>query len=149
MKRKRKKIRKLRGSRTCGGGNAKKRRGAGNRGGRGLAGSGKNKKTKADWVRQNLPGHLGKRGFKRPQAVISEDIIMNVQELEERIDQYIQEGVATKKGDTISVNVEDVGITKVLGGGRVTKKLNVTAPAFSDSAVKKIEAAGGTAHASS
>ncbi|MGD2247973.1 MAG: uL15m family ribosomal protein [Candidatus Methanofastidiosia archaeon] len=149
MRRKRKKTKKLRGSRTCGGGNAKKRRGAGNRGGRGLAGSGKNKKTKADWVRQNLPGHLGKRGFKRPLAVISKDIIMNVHELDENIDQFIQEGTATVKGDIIVVNTKDFGVTKILGKGRVTKKLDVTAPAFSESAVKKIEAAGGSVHASS
>jgi large subunit ribosomal protein L15 len=149
VRRKRKKIRKLRGSRTCGGGNAKKRRGAGNRGGRGLAGSGKNKKTKADWVRQNLPGHLGKRGFKRPLAVITEDTVMNVRELDENIDQFIQEGIATVKGDIILLNTEDIGVTKVLGKGRITKKLDVTAPAFSESAAKKIEAAGGTAHASS
>ena len=37
------------------------------------------------------------------------------------------------------------GPIKILGSGELTKKLNVTADRFSASAVKKIEAAGGTA----
>ncbi|MGC1122257.1 MAG: uL15m family ribosomal protein [Candidatus Methanofastidiosia archaeon] len=143
MRRKRKKIRTMRGSRTCGGGNAKKRRGAGSRGGRGLAGGGKNKKTKYDWVRQNLPHHLGKRGFKRPPAVLFRDEIISVQELDQNIDYYLQQGLAEKKKESIVINVEALGVTKVLGGGRVTRKLDVTAPKFSKSAVQKIEEKGG------
>lgn len=143
MRRKRKKIRTMRGSRTCGGGNAKKRRGAGNRGGRGLAGGGKNKKTKYDWVRQNFPHHLGKRGFKRPPAVLYRDEIISVQELDQNMDYYLQQGLAQKKKDTISIDVEVLGVTKVLGGGRVTRKLDVSAPKFSKSAVQKIEEQGG------
>ena len=46
MIRVKKKSTKMRGSRTCGGGCSKKRRGAGHRGGRGLAGTGKKKKKK-------------------------------------------------------------------------------------------------------
>ena len=34
---------------------------------------------------------------------------------------------------------------KILGNGELTKKINITASAFSSSAVKKIEKAGGTA----
>ena len=33
---------------------------------------------------------------------------------------------------------------KILGNGELTKKINITASAFSSSAVKKIEKAGGT-----
>lgn len=149
MIRKRRKTRTKRGSRTCGGGNAKKRKGAGHRGGRGLAGGGKNKKTKADMVRQKFPDHFGKRGFKRPQAVVKEEKTINVQELDQRIDAYLKQGVAQKKGDVIMVDVGKVGVTKVLGTGKVTRKLNVYAPKFSKSAVQKIEKAGGTVNASS
>jgi large subunit ribosomal protein L15 len=147
--RKRKKIRTLRGSRTCGGGNAKKRRGAGHKGGRGLAGSGKNKKTKLDWAKKHFPDHLGRRGFKMPQAVMKEEKIMNVQELGQKIDSYCEQGLAEKKGDTISVDLGKLGISKVLGNGNVRRKLNVSAPSFSESAVRKIESAGGTCNASS
>ncbi|MBU6998783.1 MAG: 50S ribosomal protein L15 [Theionarchaea archaeon] len=143
MRRKRKKIRTMRGSRTCGGGNAKKRRGAGNRGGRGLAGGGKNKKTKYDWVRQTLPNHLGRRGFKRPPAVQVTDETISVQELDQNIEYYLQQGLAQKKKDSVSIDVKALGVTKVLGGGRVTRKLDVTASKFSKSAIQKIEEKGG------
>ncbi len=146
MIRKRRKIRNMRGSRTCGGGNPKKRRGAGNRGGRGLAGSGKGKKTKADWVRINLPDHLGRRGFKRPQEMSVRDVIINLQELDQKITTYLEKGIAHKKGDLISVDLQKLGISKVLGKGKVTRKLEVSAPHFSASAVRKIEEKGGKAN---
>lgn len=146
MIRKRRKIRTLRGSRNCAGGNPKKRRGAGNRGGRGLAGSGKGKKTKADWVRINLPDHLGRRGFKRPAEKVVQERTLNVLELDQNVEEYIAQGAATQKGDTITVDLEKVGITKVLGKGRVTRKLSVSARGFSESAVKKIEEKGGKAN---
>lgn len=139
----------MRGSRTCGGGNPKKRRGGGHRGGRGLAGSGKSKKTKADFVRITLPGHIGRRGFKRPQEVLQKEETINVQELDQNIDVYLEQGVAQKKGDTIFIDVRSLGISKVLGTGKVTRKLDVTAPRFSGSAVTKIEEMGGNVHASS
>ena len=58
-----KKIRKKRGSRTCGYGITKKHRGAGSRGGRGKAGLLKHKKT---WMIKYDPDHFGKKGFKVP-----------------------------------------------------------------------------------
>ena len=139
----------MRGSRTCGGGNPKKRRGGGHRGGRGLAGSGKSKKTKADFVRIHFPDHIGRRGFKRPPKVLHKKETINVQELDQNIDAYVQQGVAQKKGDTIFIDVGKLGISKVLGTGKVTQKLDVTAPKFSGSAVAKIEEMGGETHASS
>ncbi len=149
MIRKRRKIRTKRGSRSCGGGNVKKRKGGGHRGGRGLAGGGKNKKTKADMVRQKYPNHFGKRGFKRPQAVTKKGKTINVQELDQRINTYIEQGIAHKKGDVITVHVGKIGVTKVLGAGKITRKLNVYAPQFSKVAVQKIEKAGGKINASS
>lgn len=51
------------------------------------------------------------------------------------IDKLVKAGVVRKKN----------GRVKVLGDGELTKKLNVSAHAFSKSAIEKIEAAGGTA----
>ena len=67
MIRRTRKIRKMRGSRTVGGGSSKKRRGAGHRGGRGNSGLHKSKWT---WVVKYDPNHFGKYGFKRPQISI-------------------------------------------------------------------------------
>ena len=41
------------------------------------------------------------------------------------------------------INTADMGINKVLGSGKVTKKLNISAQAFSESAKIKIEKMGG------
>lgn len=146
MIRKRKKIRTMRGSRSVGGGSVKNRRGGGHRGGRGLAGSGKNKKTKADFVRQNYPGHIGRRGFKRPSKVQRDEPIINLQDLDQQIPHLLETGQAEKKGDKIVIDVGDLGIAKVLGTGFVTHALEVTAQSFSHSAQEKIEQAGGTIH---
>jgi len=51
------------------------------------------------------------------------------------IDKLVEAGVVQKKNARV----------KVLGDGELTKKLNVSAHAFSKSAIEKIEAAGGTA----
>ena len=60
----RKKVKKYRGSKTHGGGSMKKRRGAGNRGGRGNAGSGKRGDAKKGRYVGKIKHYFGKRGFK-------------------------------------------------------------------------------------
>jgi len=61
---KRKKVVKYRGSHTHGGGAKKKRRGAGNRGGRGLAGSGKRAHHKKQLIFKLFgKDYFGKKGF--------------------------------------------------------------------------------------
>ena len=65
MKSKRKKVNKYRGSQTHGGGAKKKRRGAGNRGGRGMAGSGKRADQKKPSILKEYGNrYFGKRGFR-------------------------------------------------------------------------------------
>jgi large subunit ribosomal protein L15 len=133
-------TKKFRGSRTCGGGTHKNRRGAGNRGGRGKAGG-----CKHHFVRAMLRGYsYGKHGFKLP-AEISRDVsIVNVGELDELAPYLVEEGLAEIKDDAYHINLENLEIEKVLGSGRVTKNLVVTSEGFSASAREKIEAAGGS-----
>lgn len=128
MARASRKIRKKRGSRSCGGGSHKKRRGAGHRGGRGKAGMHKHKWT---WVIKYEPSHFGDRGFKIPDEAKHAYDSINVGELDEL--------------GKIEVDVTEFGCEKVLGKGKVTKPINVKALSFSKSAVKKIEDAGGKA----
>jgi len=63
MKFKRKKVTKQRGSKTHGWGAMKKHRGAGNRGGRGMAGTGKRGDAKKPSIQKNKK-YFGKYGFK-------------------------------------------------------------------------------------
>ncbi len=134
-------IKKFRGSRTCGGGTHKNRRGAGNRGGRGKCGAGKHHATRA-----LLRGYTyGKHGFTRPQKVVFDTSIVNVHELNSMAPKLLREGTAQEKDGAIHIDVGGFGIDKVLGTGSVSRRLVISAPAFSASAITKIENAGGTA----
>ena len=83
---------------------------------------------------------IPKRGFKNRNTL---DIVsVNVSRLEVfedgaevNIETMLEKGVISNPRDGV----------KILGGGELTKKLNVTASAFSASAKEKIEAAGGKA----
>jgi len=135
------KTKKFRGSRTCGGGTHKNRRGGGSRGGRGNAGT-----CKHHFVRAMQRGlSFGKHGFKRPLSMMADKIIVNVGEIDETIEQLVTDGFAEKKGSAFHIDLANIGIEKVLGSGKVTKPLVITAGEFSLSAKKKIEDAKGKA----
>jgi large subunit ribosomal protein L15 len=57
----------------------------------------------------------------------------------------LAQGVVSMEGDAIVINGPGIGIDKILGSGRVTKKLFISAGAFSEQAKQKIEARGGKA----
>ncbi|HJJ36818.1 MAG TPA: uL15 family ribosomal protein [Methanocorpusculum sp.] len=130
---------KFRGSRTCGGGTHKNRRGAGNRGGRGAAG----------WRDHNfsrwyfLGKTEGKHGFVCKTSYSWD--VMDIGEIDQLVPELVARGIATQEGDKIKIDAASIGVEKVLGSGKVTHKLSITADAFSASAVAKIEEKGGEA----
>jgi large subunit ribosomal protein L15 len=133
---------KYRGTRTCGGGTHKNRRGAGNRGGRGRAGINAHHFVK--WYKEMGGPVFGKDGFSNSSAI---DVsVMDIGIIDQIVPSLLAQGIAKNEGDAIVINIADIGIDKVLGSGRVTKKLNIFAPAFSESAKIKIEKMGGKAH---
>lgn len=138
------KKKRQRGSRTHGGGSQKNRRGAGNRGGRGRAGREKHE------IHGKEP--LGKHGFTRPPAVEEEVREINLRTLDENAAAYVADGVAEETDHGYRLDVRDVvedghavDVVKVLGSGAVFNELEVTADAFTETAVKRIEAEGGAA----
>lgn len=138
------KKRRQRGSRTHSGGSGKNRRGAGHRGGRGNAGRSKHE------IHGQEP--LGKHGFTRPDAVVDEVATVNVGQLDEDVAELAERDLAEATDDGYEIDARealdtgaDVDRVKVLGGGQVHHALTVAADAFSDSAVEKLEAAGGAA----
>jgi len=113
----------------------KKNRGAGNRGGRGMAGSGK----RADQIKSKILKTKGKRyygkyGFKRPQSVTKTPKIINLS----KIDLLAKK---EKEGYVFDASNFD----KVLGTGNITKPIKITAKSYSALAKEKIEKAGGEA----
>jgi|ADurb_Cas_02_Slu_FD_contig_31_2125488_length_869_multi_2_in_0_out_0_2 large subunit ribosomal protein L15 len=133
---------KYRGSRTCGGGTHKNRRGAGNRGGRGNAGVNAHHFVKAYLVRGPV---FGKCGFKHHHEASITGDVLDIGEIDQIIPVLIRSGLAQEEGDTVIFDAEVLGIEKVLGGGKVMHKMNITAAAFSQQAIAKIEAKGGHA----
>jgi len=88
-----------------------------------------------------LQMRLPKRGFKNINR--KEYVALNLQRLQAIHDKY--------KMDTIDMKtLMDAGIVrrndkvKILGGGELTSKLNITAHAYSEAAKTAIEAKGGT-----
>ncbi|MFC7082515.1 uL15m family ribosomal protein [Halorussus caseinilyticus] len=138
------KKRRQRGSRTHGGGSHKNRRGAGHRGGRGRAGRAKHEFHNYE--------PLGKHGFSRPEKVKDEVLTVTVQKLDEDAALLAADGDAEETDYGYRLDARDVvddgwdaDAVKVLGDGQVRNQLEVTADAFSASAVELIEEEGGDA----
>lgn len=136
------KTTKYRGSRTCGCGNSKRRRGAGNRGGHGNAGSLKHHKVKS----KKMGLKFGKYGFKRPISQIKQKKVINIGDLDYLIPHLASEGLVDDEGEYLSINLAAIGIDKILGSGQLRysdKKLRIKAKDFSEKAVNKIKESGG------
>ncbi len=164
-----KRIKKIRGSRTCGGGSHKNRRGRGNRGGAGNAGSRKHK-----YIKTIIEGvEIGKHGFVRPESIKNEFKLkrelletlkelreegkldsytykylksrpeLNVGDLDEIVEKLRDLGLAELEDDVYRVNLGNLGYYKLLGRGSVTKKIAVKVGFATESARQKLEAAGG------
>lgn len=134
--RKKKKSLKKRGERTQGYGHHKRHRGGGSRGGRGKAGLQKHKKM---YAIKHMPDHFGKKGFKRPSAVVKKHRSINLNELDAKIEEFLREKKVTKSKDGIKVNLSTLGYDKLLGTGQLKHKLIVKAKYFSKTAIKKLE----------
>ena len=125
-------------SRTRGRGH-KKGRGAGLRGGRGNAGCHKTKRIMYERVGRVWGAH----GFKRPQTVVMANSAINLNVIEENASEWVDQGNATKKGKTISIDLKKMGYDKLLGTGVPSQAYNITISAASAKAVEKVKAAGG------
>ncbi|HHD15368.1 MAG TPA: 50S ribosomal protein L15 [Euryarchaeota archaeon] len=133
---------KFRGLKTRGHG-IKARRGAGKRGGRGMAGNHKHRYIHV--IKYYGKDYFGRHGFSRPQSVVKANIVLNLSTIRENIDRMVEAGAAKKKKDGYDLDIEKLGCTKLLGGGSIGDlKVHVLAPAASEKAIQKIEQAGGT-----
>ncbi len=133
---KRKRFSRRRGSHTHGCGSKKKRRGKGNRGGVGMAGTGK----RSD---QKLPSiwkydYFGKRGF------------VNVRHKDENVINIIDLELGSFKPDDKGIiDLKKMGYDKLLGKGRAAKKYIIVVDKASAHAVEKIKEASGEVRLSS
>ena len=138
----RKRNEKFRGLKTHGHG-TKARRGAGKRGGRGMAGNHKHRYLHV--IKYYGKDYFGRHGFKRPQSTVKADITVNLSTIRENIDLMVRNGSAKKKGDGYDIDIEKMGWTKLLGGGSIGDlKFHLLVPSASARAVEKVQEAGGS-----
>ncbi len=141
---KRKKFSRMRGTHTHGWGAKKKHRGAGHRGGRGMAGSGKRADQKKPTILKLYGNdYFGKIGFNRPQKMLVQIKAINVGDLVLKIPQYLLEKKVTKEGEYYIVDAEQLGYNKILGGGVMNVKIKLKTPYITAKAKEKIESSGG------
>ncbi|MDR0334937.1 MAG: 50S ribosomal protein L15 [Methanomassiliicoccaceae archaeon] len=133
-------TKKFRGLRTHGRGK-KAGRGAGIIGGHGNAGLGKHERLH---MLKFDPDHFGRRGFKRPQCVVSANRIINIKEMLEQLERYVELGFAKKEGSGFAVDLTGAGIDKLLGKGDINIAVIVTVSQISAQARDKIVASGGS-----
>lgn len=133
------KSRKHRGSRTCGWGRVGQHRGSGQKGGKGKAGMHKHKWT---YTVKYEPDHFKKDDFKPPLVV--RNIVkswINVGQLDDLYLRLKEEG--NIKGKSITINLHELGIQKLLGEGNIKGKYRVIVESCSKKAKEKVEKAGG------
>ncbi|MDP4012780.1 MAG: uL15m family ribosomal protein [Candidatus Nanoarchaeia archaeon] len=123
-----KKNKKFRGSKTHGWGSTLRHRGAGSRGGRGMAGSGKRADhKKISILKEYGHSYFGKHGFRRPQKMLKHLKAINIIDLP----------------DKDKINLTEMGIDKLLSKGTPKRKYEIIVSACSEKAKEKIQSAGG------
>lgn len=134
----RRKTRRLRGSRTHGWGTSGQHRKGGMIGGHGKAGEFKHKWTA---VLRYGGKRYGKYGFKS----LSEDDLstINVGQLDELSEKLDTSKEMEEQKGPLELDLTKMGFRKLLGEGKVRKAYSVKVPHSSELAIKKIEAAGG------
>lgn len=135
-----KKVKKQHGRNmgTHGTGARKNKRGAGNKGGRGLGGSGKRADHhKTLIIKKYGNKYFGRMGVTSARSAKDKTKKINLRDIQEKINTL---GKKTAKG--FEINLKEY---KVLGNGKLKDKLIITADSFSQKAKKEIEKAGGEA----
>ena len=125
-----------RGMGTSGKGSRKQNRSSGNRGGKGLSGTGKradHKKTLITKLYGN--SYFGKKGVTSRGTKRDKRDRINLQQIELELKKY-----GKKKGDSFEINLKGY---KILGKGEVKNKLIISAKEASASAIEKVKKAGG------
>ena len=119
-----------------------KHRNSGQRGGYGNAGTGKKSDNKKPSIWGTKTDYFGKHGFVS-KGQITKDCVISIKDLEDKLPAFIEQKHAKQEAGIIAVNLGALGYTKLLGTGKVTKKLKITIPTAAAGAAEKIKAAGG------
>ena len=86
---------------------------------------------------------FGKHGFTRPPAVQASVSFINIGELDELALYLVENKFAEDKNGAIAINLDELGVEKLLGNGRVSRKYVITVGTASATAKAKVEEQGG------
>jgi len=136
---KRKKVTKYRAHTTHGGGHRKKRRGAGSRGGRGNAGTGKRAGQKVAGLKSKGIG--AHRGF-TSKTVSDKAVTLNYFTVK-TLNKLVEKKLITLENDFYSIDLAKLGYQKLLSTGNVKLKLKIKVEKITPRAEEKVKAAGG------
>ena len=139
--RRRRKYTKYLGKRYARRGKNDRNRGAGCRGGRGNAGWRFKKQKLLKILKENPEKFKDKRGFVPPRR--REIREMNLHQLEDLVFKLKSQGKIKEEDGKIVVNLKDFGYNKLLGAGAISIPVKVYTEYASESAVEKIQKAGG------
>jgi large subunit ribosomal protein L15 len=111
----------------------------GQRGGKGKTGG-----KKHDWtyVTAHDPDRFGKHGFTRYGKLRQDHTTINVGDIPRNLSKFT-EGKPSSKDTPLTIDLAAYGYDKVLGAGRISVPLTISAPLFTHRAAEKIKAAGG------
>jgi large subunit ribosomal protein L15 len=137
---KRKKNSRSRGLHTHFYGSKKKHRGAGHRGGRGNAGSGKKADQKKPSIWKNTK-YFGAHGFSSKSPIVITAI--SLKDMAINLPIWISKGLAKEENGKIVLSLMDVGYNKILSNGDSPKNLSLTVHYASAGAISKIKKEGG------
>ena len=137
---KRKNSSRHRGSSSHGWGAKKRHRGAGNRGGRGMAGTGKRADSKKPSIWKER--YFGKRGFESIQRKRIE--AKNIADIEKNIEKLLAEKTISKEGEHYIVDSRKLKFNKLLGKGNISHKFRIDVPYASKRAIEAVKKAGGS-----
>ena len=140
VNRRRKRVRQ-RGSKTHGWGAKKKHRGKGNRGGKGMAGTGKRADSKKPSIWKDNR-YFGKYGFKSKKQGIKISAF-NLSYIEEKFDSLLKKDIIVKENNFYNVDAQKLGFNKLLSKGNISNKLRIKVMFASKNAIEKVKAAGG------
>ena len=138
----RKKYRKYLGKRYARRGYNDRNRGKGNKGGSGFSGWRFKKQKYIKLIKEFPERFEDKKGFTSPKYYIEKSII-NLKDINEYFDYLLQENIIKQEGDYYILDLDEVGVDKLLGTGNIDKKMKIYVREASEKAIEKVKSVGG------
>jgi large subunit ribosomal protein L15 len=120
------------------------------RGGFGDSGRYRHKKSRLIRNKEFVHMHyVGKKGFISVKQRQKQGKVLNLGQLSAIVDKVVSEKKAQMEDQKVAVDLSQLGFSKLLGAGSISRAVRVKVGQCSESALKKLKEAGGEALVSS